>query len=108
MSDNVGRTPFYPNNIQVRLLDIVDRENVKVQVYERNNTLASTEGCSFAALMTAYKCGLLEGKITVHTSNGDVHVEMNTDGLVHIEGDGKDKTSVVATTKFLNELKKFR
>lgn len=96
---------FYPNQIQVKLLDIADRNNIRVQVYERE-TMPGAMGssCSKAAITTAFELGLVDRKVTIHTSNGPLEVEINTDGSVQMAGAAREASSVVVSRKVLEYL----
>ena len=93
---------YYPNQIQLRIIEIADRNNIKVQVYERSGqseAFAGTKGCSNAVISTAYELGLVDRKVTVHTSRGELEVELKEDGRVEVYGEESKNTSVVLTRR---------
>ena len=55
----------------MQLLEVIDRNNIKIEIYERGAgyTLASGSS-SCAAASAAYKLGLVDNKIKVHMPGG--------------------------------------
>lgn len=93
---------YYPNQIQLRIIEVADRNNVKVQVYERagqGNCLTGESGCSNAVISTAYELGLVDSKVTVHTSQGTLEVERKEDGRVEVLGTEGMNASVVLSRR---------
>lgn len=93
---------YYPNQIQLRIIEVADRNNIKVQVYERagqNAAFAGMNGCSNAVISTAYELGLVDRKVTVHTSQGELEVELKEDGRVEVFGTEGKNASVVLSRR---------
>ena len=93
---------YYPNQIQLRIIEVADRNNVKVQVYERagqGNCFADGTGCSNAVISTVYELGLVDRKVTVHTSQGELEVELKDNGRVEILGTEGKNASVVLSKR---------
>ena len=91
---------YYPNQIQLRIIEVADRNNIKVQVYERagqNGVFTGVTGCSNAVISTAYEMGLVNRKVTVHTSQGELEVELKENGRVEVLGaEGKNASVVLS------------
>ena len=94
---------YYPNQIQIRIIEVADCNNVKVQVYERENrkneAFAGVTGCSNAVISTAYELGLVDRKVMVHTSRGVLEVELKEDGRVEVLGTEGKNASVVLSRR---------
>ena len=93
---------YYPNQIQLRIIEVTDCNNIKVQVYERagqSGTFVGAVGCSNAVISTAYELGLVDRKATVHTSQGDLEVELKEDGRIEVFGADNRNTSVVLSRR---------
>ena len=93
---------YYPNQIQLRIIEVADRNNIKVQVYERagqSGAFSGMKGCSNAVISTAYELGLVDRKVTVHTSQGELEVELTEDGRVKVFGAEGKNTSVVLSKR---------
>ncbi len=92
---------YYPNQIQLRIVEVADRNNIKVQVYERadqkNSGFEGMKGCSNAVISTVYELGLVDRKVTVHTSQGELEVELKENGRVEVLGaEGKNASVVLS------------
>lgn len=90
---------YYPNPIQLRIIEIADRNNIKVHVCERTGQDTQPVGCSKAVLTTAYELGLVDRKVTVHTTRGELKVELLEDGRVTLSGADADRVSVAVTRR---------
>lgn len=93
---------YYPNQIQLRIIEVADRNRIKVQVYERagqGNRLTGGVGCSNAVISTAYELGMVDRKVTVHTSQGELEVELKDNGRVDVLGTEKMSASVVLSRR---------
>ena len=93
---------YYPNQIQLRIIEVADRNNVKVKVYERagrDSSLMDENGCSNAVISTAYEIGLVDRKVTVHTSQGELEVELKENGRVEVLGTEGKNASVVLSRR---------
>lgn len=93
---------YYPNQIQLRIVEVADRNNIKVQVYERvgqNGAFAGTKACSNAVISTAYDLGLIDRKVTVQTGQGELEIELREDGSVLLAGESSRNASVVLTRR---------
>ncbi|MDR1103298.1 MAG: diaminopimelate epimerase [Tannerella sp.] len=77
----------FPNRINMQLLKVMDRRNIRIEIYERGAgyTLASGSS-SCAAASAAYRLGLADSQITVHMPGGKLEIEIDPDGMVHMTG----------------------
>ena len=68
---------IFPNNTNVQFVEILDRSNIKIEIWERGAgyTLASgTSSCT--ASCVAYKLDFIDSNVTVHMRGGKVFVEV--------------------------------
>jgi diaminopimelate epimerase len=73
---------LFPNKTNVQFMQILDRSNIKIEIWERGAgyTLASgTSSC--AASCVAHKLGLVDQNITVHMQGGTLNVKVCPDEL---------------------------
>ena len=72
--------PFFPNHTNVQFLQILDRENIRIEIWERGAgyTLASGSS-STAAAAVAYKMGSVDPQITVQMPGGKLRLEISED-----------------------------
>ncbi|MBO6103154.1 MAG: diaminopimelate epimerase [Opitutales bacterium] len=80
-------TSLFPNRTNVQFLEVVDRNNIKIQIWERGAGYTLSSGSSSsAAACVAYKLGLCDGDITVHTPGGDIFINITPDFYVTMGG----------------------
>jgi diaminopimelate epimerase len=79
--------PLFPKRINVQLLQILDRENIKIEIWERGAgyTLASGSS-SCAAFAAAYRLGLVDRSVQVHMPGGNLRVSTDNKGNIHMTG----------------------
>ena len=78
---------IFPNRINMQLLKIIDRANIRIQIWERGAgyTLASgSSGCAAAA--AAHRLGLVDEKISVNMPGGTLLVEIGEDREIFMTG----------------------
>lgn len=93
--------PMFPNRINVQLLKVIDRKNIRIEIWERGAgyTLASGSS-SCAAASAAYKLRLVDKKLKVHMPGGIIDIEINDDGHIYMTG----SVTSVASGNFSEEL----
>ncbi len=77
----------FPNRTNVEFVELVDRENVKMRVWERGSgeTLACGSGCCAAAVASA-RTNRTGRTVSVHLALGSLKIEWGNDGHVYMEG----------------------
>jgi diaminopimelate epimerase len=92
---------IFPKRINMQLLQVLDRNNIQIEIWERGAgyTLASGSS-SCAAACAAYKLGLVDNSVTVHMPGGDIDIEIKADGHVYMTG----AVSGVAKGEFCSEM----
>lgn len=70
--------PLFPKRINVEFVEVVDRKNLSVRVWERGcgETLACGTGACAAAVV-AHKLGKVEDEVVVRLRGGDLKVKLN-------------------------------
>ena len=78
---------MFPNRINFEIVNIVDRQNMKVRVWERGSglTMACGTGACAAAVAAQLK-GLVSEKVNVNLPGGDLMVEWRPGSSVILEG----------------------
>lgn len=91
---------MFPNRINIQLLKIIDRKNIRIEIWERGAgyTLASGSS-SCAAASAAYKLGLVDNQMKVHMPGGIIEIDIKSDGHVHMTG----SVSSIASGTFSDE-----
>jgi diaminopimelate epimerase len=83
----VENHPSFPKRINVQFLQVIDRENLRIEIWERGAgyTLASGSS-SCAATAAAYRLGWCDPKVTMHMPGGSLLVEIAESGMITLTG----------------------
>jgi diaminopimelate epimerase len=83
----IERNPIFPNRINVQFLEILDRKNLKLEIWERGAgyTLASGSSSS-AASAVARKLNCCDKEITVHMPGGALQINVEEDFQIIMRG----------------------
>ncbi|HUJ44025.1 MAG TPA: diaminopimelate epimerase [Opitutaceae bacterium] len=81
------RRPIFPNRTNVQFMQVVDRANLRLEIWERGTgyTLASGTSASAAAAV-AHRLGLVDRQVTVRMPGGPLAVEIGPDYAIRITG----------------------
>jgi diaminopimelate epimerase len=79
--------PNFPRRINVQFLQIIDRRNIRIEIWERGAgyTLASGSSSSAAAAV-ARRLGLVDAAVTVHMPGGTLAIEIGEDFAITMTG----------------------
>jgi len=79
--------PNFPNRTNVQFLQILDRANIRIEIWERGAgyTLASGSSSSAAAAV-AHRLGLVDRQIAVHMPGGVIRIEIGDDFAIRMTG----------------------
>lgn len=87
LGPHLERHPLFPNRTNVQFLEVIDRANIKLEIWERGAgyTLASGSSSS-AAASVARKLGLVDSDVTVHMPGGMLTLSIGEDFAVRMTG----------------------
>jgi len=77
----------FPNRINVQFMAVLDRANIRIEIWERGAgyTLASgSSACASAAV--AHKLGLCDARVTVHMPGGSLDIAIDEDFAMTMTG----------------------
>ncbi len=79
--------PRFPNRTNVQFMQILDRSNISIEIWERGAgyTLASGSSSSAAAAV-AHRLGLCDHEVTVHMPGGKIEIKIAPDFAVSMTG----------------------
>ena len=79
--------PRFPNRTNVQFMQILDRSNISIEIWERGAgyTLASGSSSSAAAAV-AHRLGLCDHEITVHMPGGRIEIEISAGYEISMTG----------------------
>lgn len=83
----VENSKYFPNRINMQLCQVLDRENIRIEIYERGAgyTYASGTGAC-AAAAASHRLKLVGDKVTVHMHGGDLLVEFDEEENIYMTG----------------------
>ena len=83
----IENNPIFPNRTNVQFLKILDRKNIKLEIWERGAgyTLASGSSSSAAAAV-ARKLDWCDGELTVHMPGGTLQIIVQADFQIIMKG----------------------
>ncbi len=79
--------PGFPNRTNVQFLNVLDRANLRIEIWERGAgyTLASGSSSSAAAAV-AHRLGWCDRNVTVHMPGGALQIEIGEDFSIRMTG----------------------
>ena len=79
--------PRFPNRTNVQFMTVIDRNNIRIEIWERGAgyTLASGSS-STAAAAVAHKLGLCDPDITVRMPGGSLRIQFRDDFFARMTG----------------------
>lgn len=83
----IEHDPRFPNRTNVQFMTVLDRNNIRIEIWERGvgYTLASgTSSCAAAAV--AHRLGQCDRQITVHMAGGNLDIHIDRDYAVTMTG----------------------
>jgi len=77
----------FPNRTNVQFMQVIDRANIRIEIWERGAgyTLASGSS-STAAAAVAYRLGLCDADISVHMPGGKIDISLSTNFYARMRG----------------------
>jgi diaminopimelate epimerase len=79
--------PLFPNRTNVQFMQVLDRKNIRIEIWERGagHTLASGTSSSASAAV-AHRLGLVDSNVTVHMPGGQISIEIAPDYSIRMTG----------------------
>jgi diaminopimelate epimerase len=79
--------PTFPNRTNVQFLQVLDRNNIQIEIWERGAgyTLASGSSSSASAAV-AHRLGLVDKSVTVHMPGGRIGIEIGDEFAIKMSG----------------------
>jgi diaminopimelate epimerase len=104
LGPRVETDPRFVNRTNVQLLEVIDRSNIRIQIWERGAgyTLASGSSAS-AAAAAAKRLGRCDGRVTVHMPGGSLEVEIEDDFSVTQTGPAARVSDGVVSPEVLGD-----
>jgi len=83
----IETNPLFPHRTNVQFMQVLDRSNIRIEIWERGAgyTLASGSS-STAAAAVAFRLGLCDGDISVHMPGGQIKIQLAQDFAATMTG----------------------
>lgn len=87
LGPQLEKAPRFPNRTNVQLMQVLDRQNIRIEIWERGAgyTLASGSSSSAAAAV-AHRLGLCDDQIQVHCPGGIIDIGISPDWSIRMTG----------------------
>jgi diaminopimelate epimerase len=97
----IETAPLFPNRTNVQFMQVIDRANIRIEIWERGAgyTLASGSSSSAAAAV-ARRLDLCDSQIKVHMPGGQIDITVSDDFAITMTG----PVAKVATGKIAEEM----
>ncbi len=94
----------FPNKINVQFMEILDRNNIKIEIWERGAgyTLASGSSSSASAAV-AYKLDKCDSQIMVHMPGGEIEIDISEDYSIIMTGSVKKIAEGTLSLEMFNQ-----
>jgi diaminopimelate epimerase len=83
----VENNPIFPNRINVQFVQIIDRQNVMIEIWERGAgyTLASgSSSCGVVSVLN--RKDMVDDKVNVHMPGGTLEVSIDKTRMIRLRG----------------------
>lgn len=96
--------PLFPERVNAGFMQVVDRQHIRLRVYERGagETLACGSGAC-AAVVVGQRQGLLDNPVQVDLPGGSLHIDYNGCGGIHMTGPAETVYDGVIEVDAINE-----
>jgi diaminopimelate epimerase len=79
--------PAFPNRTNVQFVQVLDRDLVKIVIWERGAGVTLASGSSSSAVVAATsRLGLTDRKVTVRSPGGELGIEIDQAGEIWLTG----------------------
>lgn len=87
LGPHLETAPRFPNRTNVQFMQVLDRHNIRIEIWERGAgyTLASGSSSSAAAAV-AHRLGLCGSQINVHCPGGVIEISIGDDWSIRMSG----------------------
>jgi diaminopimelate epimerase len=83
----IENNPMFPNRINVQFAQIIDRENIMIEIWERGAgyTLASgSSSCGVVSVLN--RKDMVDNKVNVHMPGGTLEVSIDKNSMIRLRG----------------------
>lgn len=102
IGQHLQETKYFPDQINTQIVKVLDRNNIKIEIFNRKTgyTLASGSS-SCAAAGAVYRLGLVDEEVCVHMQGGKQQVHIAPDWNVELTGEVYSEGKMIFTDEFV-------
>lgn len=83
----VENSKYFPNRVNMQLCQVLDRNNIQIEIYERGAGYTHASGTgACAAAAASHRLGLIDDTVKVHMQGGELLVEFEADDRIYMTG----------------------
>ncbi len=86
LGPKIERHPEFPERVNVLLVEVVSRQRLRIEIWERGAGYTPASGSSCAAAAACRRLGLVEDRVTVQMPGGAIDVEFVPGGQIFTTG----------------------
>ncbi|WP_243302898.1 diaminopimelate epimerase [Geothrix oryzisoli] len=86
LGPKIERHPEFPERVNVLFVEVVDRQRIRIEIWERGAGYTPASGSSSAAAAACRRLGLVNERVTVQMPGGTVGVEFEPGGHILTSG----------------------
>lgn len=86
LGPRVEANSHFPNRTNVQFMQVLDRNTIRIEIWERGAGYTLASGSSSCAAAVAMRLGLCDSRITVHMPGGSLAIETDADYFVRMTG----------------------
>lgn len=96
---------YFPERINTQLVKVLDKNNIQIEIFERGVGYTLSSGtCSCAAAGAAYKLGLINSDVMVHTPGGKLWTQIDENLNVKMIGSVKGICKIELFEDFFRQM----
>ncbi len=96
---------YFPERINTQLVKVLDKNNIQIEIFERGVGYTLSSGtCSCAAAGAAYKLGLIDSDVMVHTPGGKLWTQIDENLNVKMIGSVKGICKIELFEDFFRQM----
>ena len=105
LGKKIAESKMFKNGINVMLLQVEDKNNLNIEIFERGAGYILASGtCSCAAAAVAYKKGWVGQDVMVHMPGGKLWIQIDENWNLKMTGSVESIGSVKLTKEFEKKL----
>lgn len=86
LGPKIERHPEFPERVNVLLVEVVNRQRIRIEIWERGAGYTPASGSSCAAAAACRRLGLVEDRVTVQMPGGFLGIEFTESGHIFMSG----------------------